>query len=334
MGTPTPLAFRPETAAEVWRAARERRRAADDAEADLLRLAVDWASMHAADSLHPAATQVVRGFGQTDLALAGEGAPTVAEFAVAEFAVAIGLSTEAGKSFLGEALELRHRLPGLWERVTRGDLAAWKARRVARETVRLSAEAASYVDTHVAPVAHKIKPAQLDCAVNEAIGRFMPEEVERLAAESWDKRHVTLHDQLVSFPGTMTISAELDIADALDLEAAVATGAEQRAQLGSLESLDVRRAQAIGDLARGRAPPAPEPLDQHTPPNAPVKAKVKPRQVVLYVPLSQAALAGSDPVARLERGQALVGVEQVRSWCGRPDTHVIVKPVIDLEQCT
>src|SRR4051794_3492598 len=105
MGTPTPLAFRPETAAEVLHAARARRRAADDAEADLLRLAVDWASMRAADSLHPAATQVLRGFGQTDLALAGEGAPTVAEFAVAEFAVAIGLSTEAGKSFLGEALD-------------------------------------------------------------------------------------------------------------------------------------------------------------------------------------------------------------------------------------
>src|SRR4051812_34149524 len=151
MGTPTPLAFRPETAAEVLHAARARRRAADDAEADLLRLAVDWASMHAADSLHPAATQVLRGFRQTDLALAGEGAPTVAEFAVAEFAVAIGLSTEAGKSFLGEALELPHRLPGLWERVTRGDLSAWKPRRVARETVRLSAEAASYVDTHAAP---------------------------------------------------------------------------------------------------------------------------------------------------------------------------------------
>src|SRR5207342_3479646 len=122
-----------------------------------------------------------------------------------------------------------------------------KARRVARETVRLSADAAAYVDTHVASVAHKITAAQLDRTVNEAIGRFMPAEVERLAEQSWDKRHVTVCDQLVSFTGTMRPEAELDIADALDFGAAVATGAAQRAALGSTESLDVRRAQAVGD---------------------------------------------------------------------------------------
>ena len=129
---------------------------------------------------------------------------------------------------------------------------AWKARLVARETTRLSPEAADYVDRHLAPVAHKIKPTQIDRLVNEAIGRFMPAEVERLAEASWDKRHVTVYDQLVSFTGTMTVAAELDIADALDLEAAVQAGAHQRAALGSTESLDVRRAQAIGDLARGQ----------------------------------------------------------------------------------
>ncbi|HET7072231.1 MAG TPA: hypothetical protein VFI40_15505 [Nocardioides sp.] len=44
-------------------------------------------------------------------------------------------------------------------------------------------------------MAHKIGPAQLDRTVNEAIGRYMPEEVQRLAEASWDKRHVTVHDQ-------------------------------------------------------------------------------------------------------------------------------------------
>jgi len=33
----------------------------------------------------------------------------------------------------------------------------------------------------VAPVAGKIRPAQLDRTIHEAIGRYMPEEVERLA---------------------------------------------------------------------------------------------------------------------------------------------------------
>src|SRR5262245_5602748 len=326
---------RPDTAAGVLAAARTRRRSADLAEAELVELAIQWAVMHPADSIHEPATFVLRGCGQTDLALAGEGAPSIAEYAVAEFAAAVGLSTEAGKSFLGEALELRYRLPRLWQRVRSGDLVAWRARLVARETTRLTQFAAAYVDRQVAPVAHKIKPAQLDRLINEAIGRYMPAEVERLAAESWDRRHVTLHDQLVSFTGTMTVSAELDIADALDLEAAVAAGAEHRALLGSSESLDVRRAQAVGDLARAQ-----HPLDLHpeasdsSRPGSP--RRVKPRQVVLYVHLSDAAVGDTsvDPVARLERGNALVSAEQVRTWCGRPDTQVLVKPVIDLTACT
>jgi hypothetical protein len=315
----------------VLLAARDRRRAADAAEADLLCLAVEWAEMHPPESLHPAASRSLRGFGQTDLPVAGPGAPSVAEFCVAELAAAVGLSTEAGKRFLGEAVELRYRLPRLWRRVVDGDLAAWKARSVARETIRLAPEAASYVDHHVAHVAHKVRPAQLERLVAEAIGRFMPDEVERLAAESWDKRHVTVFDQLVSFTGTMHVEAELDVADALDFEAAVAAGAEQRAHLGSTEPSDVRRAQAVGDLARAQlaidlAGGAPE----QEPPGRPRR---KPRQVVLYVHLAEAALRGQDPVARLERGQALVTVEHVRSWCGNPDTEVVVKPVVDLDTC-
>ena len=270
---------RPDTATDVLAAARAERSAADAAEARLCQLAVQWAVMHPVDSIHDPATYVVRGYGETDLALAGPGTPTVAEYAIPELAAALGLSTEAGKRFLGECLELRYRLPRLWKRLTSGDLVAWKARLVARETTRLSIEAAAYVDRHLAPVVHKVKPTQLDRLVNEAIGRFMPAEVERLAQVSWDKRHVTVYEQLVSFTGTMTVAAELDIADALDLEAAVAAGAHQRAELGSTESLDVRRAQAVGDLARGQCTLALGSPDEQTQPTP----KMPPRQVVIYV---------------------------------------------------
>jgi hypothetical protein len=301
---------RPEAPAEVLRAARDRRRSADAAEADLLCLAVEWAAMHPPESIHGEAVLRLRTFGETDLAIAGPGAPTVAEFCVAEFASAVGLSTEAGKRFLGESIELRHRLPRLWARVTDGDLPAWKARMVARETVRLSPDAAAYVDRHVAPVAHKVRPVEL----------------ERLVAESWDKRHVTIHDQLVSFTGTMRVEAELDIADALDFEAAVAVGADERAAWGSTEPLDVRRAQAVGDLARRQAA-----LDFSAADASPRARKA--RQVVLHVHLSEAAMVGDDPVAHLERGNSVVSVEQVRTWCGHPDAQVVVKPLLDLARC-
>ncbi len=86
--------------------ARDRRAAADAAEADLLRAACAWADLHPAESIGDA----VR-FGDTPVPVAGPGAPLVAEFCVAEFAAAVGLPTETGKAYLGEALELRHRLP-------------------------------------------------------------------------------------------------------------------------------------------------------------------------------------------------------------------------------
>jgi hypothetical protein len=343
MGIPSTLDVWPDSAAGVLAAARDRRRVADLAEADLCRLAVEWAVRHPAESIDDAATLGVRGFGQTDLQLAGEGAPSIAEYAVAEFAAAVGLSTEAGKRLLGECLELRYRLPRVWARVCTGGfdgsggLVAWKARLVARETIRLTPEAAGWVDRQVAPVAHKLKPTQLERLVNEAIGRFMPDELERLAAESWDRRHVTIHDQLVSYTGTMAVTAELDIADALDLETAVSAGAALRADLGSTESLDVRRAQAVGDLARGQEPldlvdPESEREDEETAARPQVTPR-QPRQVIMHVHLSAAALDGSDPVARLERGNSLVTADQIRSWCGRPDTQVTVKLVIDLNTC-
>src|SRR5262249_58495342 len=131
---------------------------------------------------------------------------------------ALGLPREGGRRSRGEGWERKSGRPRRWASVVSGVLVAWKARLVARETTRLSVEAAAYVDRHVAPVAHKLKPAQLDRLVNEAIGRFMPDEGQRLAEASWDKRHVTNHDQLVSFTRTMVVEAELDIAHALGLE--------------------------------------------------------------------------------------------------------------------
>ena len=89
-GSTTTSGVRPDTATGVLAAARDRRRTADLAEADLCQLAVQWAVMHPVDSIHDPATYAVRGYGETDLALAGPGAPTVAEYAVPELAAAWG----------------------------------------------------------------------------------------------------------------------------------------------------------------------------------------------------------------------------------------------------
>src|SRR5215213_3918459 len=139
-----------DTAAAVLAAVREDRCLVDAGEARMLRAAVTWAAMHSVDSLDQAAT--VWDHGETGLPVAGPGAPLVGEFSVTEFAAAIGLTTEAGKAYLGEAVELRYRLHRVWSRVVKGDLPAWRARRIARETIILSPEAAAHVDQQVAHV--------------------------------------------------------------------------------------------------------------------------------------------------------------------------------------
>ena len=89
-----------------------------------------------------------------EVPLAGPGVPGVGEYAVAEFAAATGMSTDAGRTgHAGHALEVAWRLPKLWEHVQAGTVPVWRARMVAGQTRVLTAEAAGFVDKHVAAVA-------------------------------------------------------------------------------------------------------------------------------------------------------------------------------------
>ena len=82
------------------------------AEVSTLMYTVDWAAEHGPDSVHDAALLDL----VYDIPLAGVGAPLVAEDAIAEFAVALGMSDPAARLWIGDALELAHRLPLIFER--------------------------------------------------------------------------------------------------------------------------------------------------------------------------------------------------------------------------
>src|SRR3954466_13762436 len=132
--------------------------------------------MHSVDSMDDAACYPGL---EGKMALAGPGAPLVAEFAVAELAVALGVTTDSGRAFLGLAMELRYRLPRVWRRVTAGDLAPRRARKVAGQPRTRARGAAGLVDAHVAAAAHKISHAGLERLIQEAAPRFMPAEAEQ-----------------------------------------------------------------------------------------------------------------------------------------------------------
>lgn len=320
--------------------ARAQRATADAAEARLLVIACEWADAHPATELESIATYVIPG-GDRPWMIAGPGCPLVAEFAVHEFGTAIGLGAEGGKHLIGEALELRHRLPRVWARVQKGEVQAWRARRIAAATIPLSPDAAAHVDRHLAPVAHSVRPWQIDKLVAATIATFMPELAEEQRQSALDRRHVTIETSQVAFDGTCWLEGVLDLPDAQDLEHALRAGAEAQKAGGSEESLDARRSIALGDLARGQTP-----LDLTTPDLVPSEVEVrdfetgaarppqstspratKPphRQILLHLHLSEAATTGW-----VEEGRNPVTADTIRDWCGRPSVQVVVKPVIDL----
>jgi len=314
-----------DTAAAVLAAARADRAIVDAAAARLLQHAVDWAAMHSTDSILEAETLAAGAYGEAGMPVAGDGAPLVAEFSVTEFAAALGMSTDAGKRYVGHALELRYRLPRVWKRVRSGDLRPWLGRRVAEKTLLLSQDAAGFVDRHVAPTAHRIGPGPLDRLVEEAIGRHMAAEAEARRLERADGRYFTVESrQVTSFDGTLAVHGELDLADALELETAIQSVAARLKDLGSEESLDVRRSMAVGELARRELSLELSVVEE----GAPRPSRNHRRKIVLYVHLSADAIVGTPGVARVEQGNHLITTGQAQDWCNVAD-QVIVQPVRD-----
>jgi hypothetical protein len=342
------------------------------AAAQQLVLAARWADLHPPESIHDAAAFTVPGC-EHEEPIAGEGAPLVAEFCVAELGTTLGITTTAAKKLIGHALELRHRLPRLWAQVHAGQVPAWRARAVAETTIHsspaLTREAAGFVDVQVAAVAGRVGSAQLDRLVAETIKRYdlALADPTRDPEDGYlhvDPRHVTVDTDDVHYAGTLRIEAEVDIADALDLDRAVTHHAATQAALGSLLPLDARRAKALGDLARtqtalelafqdgsgveaggfeARGVHPEEPRDEASrrartsttdadtdadEPHLPAA-----RQVVIHAHFD-ASFSGDatvfGPTGRMENGQRLVLLDQIQSWCADTRTEVTIKPVIDL----
>jgi hypothetical protein len=345
------------SAGQLLALARERKATEDRAAADLLAVAARWADLHPPESIHSAATFAVSGC-EHEEPIAGQGAPMVAEFCIAELGAVLGMSTTAAKRLIGHALELRHRLPRLWAQVHAGQVPAWRARLVAEATIHatptLTVEAAGWVDDQVAAVAGRVGAAQLDRLVAETIKRHQLAAPDPAADPedgylSVDPRHATLNDQDVHFAGTLHLDADLDIADGLDLDRALTHGAEVQKALGSTEPLPVRRAKALGDLARTQTA-----LDLHSHSTSTTTTSTTTtgtttsggtasrtgdglpaaREVVLHAHFDATTTADGatifGPTGRVEEGLRLLLLEQVKAWCADSRTKVTIKPVIDL----
>ena len=286
-----------------------------------LQLTVEWAVENTVEADGDWAAHQVSTFGDRALPIAGPGAPLVSEFGLMEYAAALGMSTDSGKAYVGKTLELRYRLPRLWEQVVSGRLPVWRAMRVAEHTGALPLAAAAEVDRAVAPAAGTCSWAQIGRLVEEALARHDPQEAEDRRRRSADGRRFDVETDRVDTTGTVLVEGRLDLADALDLEAAVSRTATQLAELGSTDSLDVRRSIAVGEIARQQLA-----LDLDTGEIHPGRG----RSVVLNVHLTEAAIAGvGGNVARCGNTRTPVLLDQVRDWC-QSASQITVVPIKDL----
>ena len=159
----------------------------------------------------------------------------------------------------------------------------------------------------------------MDRLVEEAIVRFMPDEARRRREAAADGRHAHVHTHQVSFEGTVWVEAEVDLADALDLDTALSAGAARLADLGSTASLDVRRSEALGEMARHQLA-----LDLDTAPtpdDAPPLRRPGPAGGAPCAPLRPTRSRHPDErlhLARVANTRSFVDADQVRAWCGDP----------------
>ena len=331
----------------------ERRRRQDEAAAEELRAVAHWADLHrvVGDEVGSIDDEVSRLFfpagctdqllGQEgDLRLAGQGAFMISEFAVCELAAALGLSEPAARRYVGQAVELRDRLPRLYSAVMCGRLVAWKARQIAEQTIPLTAAATDYVDRQLAPFAHKMSLVRISAAVDAAILRHDPELAAERTAKAAERRGVWIDEGI---DGVSEIRAVTDTPDALAFDTALDQVAAALRAFGDEEPEQVRRAKAVGvladpqyalDLQETAADSA-----RASAPTGPRKAKQGP---TVHVHLHTDAVAGAvggvpeagvGHLARVE-GHGAQTWETVRRWLAgvAPGASVKLTPVVDLTE--
>ena len=180
--------------------------------------------------------------------LGGNGTPTVGDFAPAELGCVLRISDGAADRLIGDALDLRHRLPEIWAAALVGRVPAYQARRIAAATRHLSVEQAGWVDAELAPLLGAVSWGRLETLLQAKIIEADPGGAEQRAALAAQERFVRLGR--ASEHGLKLIIARATAGDAIWFKATIDRIAEILALQGDSDSVEVRRSKAIGILAQ------------------------------------------------------------------------------------
>ena len=250
------------------------------------------------------------------------GIPRIAWDAAAPLGTALCRSTGSAERLIRDGLILRHRLPRHWVQVVNGTIEAFRARRVADLVAGCPDDICAYIDEHVAPIAATAGVVTLDRMLDEAWLVLHADQVELDRLEALDARHVTIDEASINHTGVADLAARADWADLSAFDASVAMVAAKLAEEDEAnglppESLDVRRARALGilaDPARAKAL-----LDGGPTPRAT-------RRTDLLLHLGADALDGRAFFGRDGRLDKTLLADAIRDWCGRADANLHVHP--------
>ncbi len=217
-----------------------------DADAEMFELAAHFADLHSAESL-PRGRRVLPGM-ERAVRLGGDGTPLVAEFAAAEFGARMRMGSWGARSYIADALDVRHRLPLLWAKVCSREARIGHVRLVAARTRHLGVDAAAYVDAAMADHADGSVPwarfeARLTGKIVAADPELAAEREAASAAEQFARRTRSSEDGTAGFYVRSTIGVIARI------EATVAYVADALAAFGDLDDLDRRRVKAVALLS-------------------------------------------------------------------------------------
>ena len=215
-------------------------------ECALVELAAHWADLNHPDSQPPLAKPLPGA--EQGRQLGGQGTPEVLEFAAAELGARMETTVGSARALLADALDLRHRLPELWQLILGGRVASWRARKVAQATRHLSRDAAMHVDAAVAPSIVGLPWARFEALLTAKIIEADPKAAEE-QAKIWEAERFVRAGR-TSQSGLKLLIAKANAGDVIWFMATVNRIAEILRLQGDMDSADVRRSKAIGILAQ------------------------------------------------------------------------------------
>jgi hypothetical protein len=329
------------------------------AECRMLQLACAWADIHYLDSSSDEYQPLI----QRACAWGGEGTPEVSEHCAAELGALQGTGIMAARALIADALDLRYRLPRLWNRVLTGGVRAWQARKIAEQTRPLSWEACADVDHALSDFVGMLPWPRFATVLSAAVLQADPALAAERAQRARTAQDVFSFD---SADGLKTIIAKAAAGDAIWFLATVNRIADILTSQGDTDPIGVRRARALGILAQpaealrlliehqhhptdqpnqSTQPAETNPTDEErckpeldpaagdhqslsltVPPGFDARA-ARPR-VVLHFHLAEAALRTGQAIVRPEDGGPLT-LDQLLEFLTRNRCQVRIQPVLD-----